>query len=68
MTHLGGADFWEGHVTKHFSVKKGMFSEKGGGAIQWIRGLVPSDTKLLLTKNCSEMIIFENLQISRVIP
>ena len=26
------ADFWEGDVTKHFSVKKkGIFSEKGGG-------------------------------------
>ena len=24
------ADFWEGDVTKHFSVKKGIFSEKGG--------------------------------------
>ena len=26
-----GADFWEGDATKHFSVKKGLFSEKGGG-------------------------------------
>ena len=25
------ADFWEGDATKHFSVKKGFFSEKGGG-------------------------------------
>ena len=25
------ADFWEGDATKHFSVKKGVFSEKGGG-------------------------------------
>ena len=25
------ADFWEGHVTKHFPLKKGVFSEKGGG-------------------------------------
>ena len=25
------ADFWEGDATKHFSVKKGGFSEKGGG-------------------------------------
>ena len=25
------ADFWEGDATKHFSVKKGIFSEKGGG-------------------------------------
>ena len=25
------ADFWEGDATKHFSVKKGAFSEKGGG-------------------------------------
>ena len=24
------ADFWEGDATKHFSVKKGLFSEKGG--------------------------------------
>ena len=24
-------DFWEGDATKHFSVKKGFFSEKGGG-------------------------------------
>ena len=24
------ADFWEGDATKHFSVKKGVFSEKGG--------------------------------------
>ena len=24
-------DFWEGDATKHFSVKKGVFSEKGGG-------------------------------------
>ena len=23
------ADFWEGDATKHFSVKKGVFSEKG---------------------------------------
>ena len=23
-------DFWEGYATKHFSVKKGLFSEKGG--------------------------------------
>ena len=26
-----GADFWEGDATKHFSVKKGFFSEKGEG-------------------------------------
>ena len=26
-----GTDFWEGDATKHFSVKKGIFSEKGGG-------------------------------------
>ena len=26
-----GAVFWEGDATKHFSVKKGVFSEKGGG-------------------------------------
>ena len=26
-----GADFWEGEATKHFSVKKGLFSEKVGG-------------------------------------
>ena len=25
------ADFWGGDATKHFSVKKGVFSEKGGG-------------------------------------
>ena len=25
------AVFWEGDATKHFSVKKGFFSEKGGG-------------------------------------
>ena len=25
------ADFWEGDATKHFSVKKGGFSQKGGG-------------------------------------
>ena len=25
------ADFWEGDETKHFSVKKRDFSEKGGG-------------------------------------
>ena len=25
------ADFWEGDATKHFSVKKRIFSEKGGG-------------------------------------
>ena len=25
------ADFWEGDATKHFSVKKRFFSEKGGG-------------------------------------
>ena len=30
-------------------------------------GPVPSDTKLLLTKNYSEIIIFEKLRISRVI-
>ena len=28
---LLGADFWEGVATKPFSVKKGVFSEKGGG-------------------------------------
>ena len=27
------ADFWEGDATKHLSVKKGVFSKKGG-AIQ----------------------------------
>ena len=26
-----GAGFWEGDATKHFSVKKGVFSEKAGG-------------------------------------
>ena len=26
-----GANFGEGDATKHFSVKKGVFSEKGGG-------------------------------------
>ena len=26
-----GADFWEGDAIMHFSVKKGFFSEKGGG-------------------------------------
>ena len=25
------ANFWGGDATKHFSVKKGVFSEKGGG-------------------------------------
>ena len=25
------ADFWEGDATKHFSLKKGFFREKGGG-------------------------------------
>ena len=25
------ADLWEGDATKHFSVKKKVFSEKGGG-------------------------------------
>ena len=30
--------------------------------------VIPSDTKLLLTKNNSEIIIFEKLRISRVIP
>ena len=25
------ADFWKGDATKHFSVKKRIFSEKGGG-------------------------------------
>ena len=30
------ADFWEGDATKHFSVKKGLFSEKGGGnSVNW---------------------------------
>ena len=29
--------------------------------------VIPSDTKLLLTKNYSEIIIFEKLRISRVI-
>ena len=29
--HPFRADFWEGDATKHFSVKKGVFSEKGGG-------------------------------------
>ena len=29
--------------------------------------IIPSDTKLLLTKNYSEIIIFEKLRISRVI-
>ena len=24
-------DFWEGDATKHFSMKKGVFSEEGGG-------------------------------------
>ena len=26
-----GSRFWGGDATKHFSVKKGVFSEKGGG-------------------------------------
>ena len=26
-----GANFWEGDATKHFSVKKGFLSERGGG-------------------------------------
>ena len=31
MNHvIIGADFWEGDATKHFSVKKRVFSEKGG--------------------------------------
>ena len=29
--HRFRANFWEGDATKHFSVKKGFFSEKGGG-------------------------------------
>ena len=29
--HILRANFWEGDATKHFSVKKGVFSEKGGG-------------------------------------
>ena len=33
-----------------------------------IISIVPSDTKLLLTKNYSEIIIFEKLRISYVIP
>ena len=32
------ADFWEGDATKHFSVKKRVFSEKGAG-ISVNRGL-----------------------------
>ena len=31
MAKLLGADFWEGDATKHFSVNKGFFGEKGGG-------------------------------------
>ena len=38
-----GADFWAGDPTKHFSVKKKGFSEKGGG-VQWMRGLVRIST------------------------
>ena len=30
-TRIFRADFWEGDATKHFSEKKGFFSEKGGG-------------------------------------
>ena len=33
-----------------------------------IVSIVPSDTKLLLTKNYTEIIIFGKLRISRVIP
>ena len=33
-----------------------------------VRVVIPSDTKLLLTKNYSEIIIFEKLRISYVIP
>ena len=29
--HFVRADFGEGDATKNFSVKKGLFSEKGGG-------------------------------------
>ena len=39
-----GADFWEGDVTKHFSVKKKGVSVKRGEAIQWMRGLVRIST------------------------
>ena len=31
MPFSRGAAFWEGDATKHFSVKKGVFSAKGGG-------------------------------------
>ena len=31
MAKVIRADFWEGDATKHFSVKKRFFSEKGGG-------------------------------------
>ena len=30
VRHSIRADFWGGDATKHFSVKKGVFSEKGG--------------------------------------
>ena len=38
------ADFWEGDAMKHFWVKKRGSQWKGGGAIQWIRGLVRIST------------------------
>ena len=42
--------------------KKLVFREKKG------KNHIPSDTKLLLTKNYSEIIIFGKLRISYVIP
>ena len=41
--YLIRVDFWEGDATKHFSVKKGVFSEKGE-AIQCMRCLVRIST------------------------
>ena len=43
-------------------------TQKKPSHIQILNGInLPSDTKLLLTKNYSEIIIFEKLRISRVI-
>ena len=43
-----------------------------GGEDEYLRAedvhAIPSDTKFLLTKNSSEMIVFGKLRISRVIP
>ena len=65
------AAFWEGDATKHFSVKKGVFSEKGGGnsVNEWFgEDFYRKDNSVKRFGPFNELPDFENWKVAVLIP